>query len=170
MSYDLMVFEPETAPLDYAELLAWFAQQMQCGEDHGYNDPAEASERLRAWLREMVNVFPSGADPFYEDEPTDLDEDSYSGYSIGREMIYVIFVPVKEGLARQTAYDLAAKYRLGLFEPSSERAEMWRPEAGKLVLTGVGELQETPVASGFWRRIVGKAKGGGLPTPRLPDW
>jgi hypothetical protein len=170
MSYDLMVFEPDAAPIDYAAFLAWFAEQMQCGEDHGYDNPAEASERLRAWLREMLNVFPSGADPFYEDEPVDLDEDSYSGYSIGREMIYVIFVPVKAELARQTAFDLAAKYGLGLLEPSSEHAEMWRPESGKLVLAGEKELREAPEASGFWQRIFGKSRGDGLPTPRLPDW
>ena len=165
-----MVFEPEAAPIDYAEFLAWFAEQMQCGEDHGYNDPAEVSERLRAWLREMLNVFPSGAGPFYENEPADLDEDSYSGYSIGREMIYVIFVPVKAEPARQTAFALAAKYGLGLFEPSSDWAEMWRPEAGKLALTGRKELQEAPEASGFWQRIFGKSRESRLPRPRLPDW
>src|ERR1700761_126761 len=97
-SYDLMVFDPDAAPKDYVQFLAWFAEQMTCGEDHGYDNPAEASEQLRAWLREMVNVFPSGADPLFEGEPMELDEDSYSGYSVGREMIYVIFVPAKAEL------------------------------------------------------------------------
>lgn len=170
MSYDLMVFEPDAAPMDYAEFLAWFAEQMKCDEDHRYKDPAEASERLRTWLREMLNVFPSGAGQFYETEPTDLDEDSYSGYSIGREMIYTIFVPVKAEPARQTAVDLATKYGLGLFEPSSEQAEMWRPDAGKMVLTGRKELEEAPEAPGFWQRILGKSRADRLPRPRLPDW
>lgn len=170
MSYYLMVFEPEAAPRDYAKFLAWFAEQMQCNEDHGYKDPSEASEQLRAWLREMLNVFPSGAGQFYESEPTDLDEDSYSGYSIGREMIYVIFEPVKAESARQTASDLAAKYDLGLFEPSSEWAEMRLPDAGKLVLKGTRNVQEVLEEPTFWQKILGKSKTERLPRPRLPDW
>jgi hypothetical protein len=170
MSYDLMVFETDAAPMDYAEFLAWFAEQMKCDEEHDYKNPAETTERLRGWLREMLNVFPSGAGQFYESEPTDLDEDNYSGYSIGREMIYAIFVPVKAESARQTAFDLAAKFGLGLFEPSSEPAEMWRPEAGKLALAGEKKLWEAPEPSGFWQRILGKSRGDRLPRPRLPDW
>ena len=154
-----MVFEPDAAPHDYAEFLAWFAEQMQCGEEHGYDNPAEASERLRAWLAEMLKMFPSGAGSLGDNEPVDLDEDSSSGYSIGREMIYVIFVPVKAEVARQRAFDLAAKFGLGLFEPTSEQAEMWRPELGKLVLTGDMELREAPKTSGFWRRIFEKSRG-----------
>lgn len=165
-----MVFEPDAVPMDYAEFLAWFAEQMQCDEGHAYDNPAETSERLRAWLREMLHVFPSGADQFYEDEPTDLDEDSYSGYSIGRQMIYVIFVPVKEESARQTAVDLAVKYGLGLFEPNSAWVEMRRPEAGKLVLMGKKELEEATETPGFWRSLLGKSREDRLPKPRLPDW
>ena len=165
-----MVFEPDAAPMDYAEFLAWFEQQMQCDEGHAYDNPTEASERLQGWLREMLQVFPSGAGQFYENDPTDLDEDNYSGYSIGRKMIYVIFMPVKEELARQTAIDLAAKYELALFEPSSPWVEMRRPEAGKLVLTGKKELEEAPEETGFWRRISGKSREDRLPRPRLPDW
>jgi hypothetical protein len=169
-SYDLTVFEPEVAPKDYAEFLAWFARQMTCEEDHSYDNPAEASERLRGWLREMVKMFPSGAGSLFEDEPKDLDEDSYSGYSIGREMIYAIFVTVKAEVARQRMFELAAEYGLGLFEPSSEQAEIWRPQSGKLVLMGVKELEEAPKASGFLQRLVGKVRGSSLPRPRLPDW
>jgi hypothetical protein len=168
MSYDLMVFEPEAAPIGYAEFFAWFAEQMQCGEDHGYGDSVEASDRLQAWHTEMLKVFPSGVGAF--DESAGIDEDSYSGYSIGREMIYVIFMPVKAELARRTAVDLAAKYELGLFEPSSEQAEMWRPEAGKLVLTGEKKIWEAPEAPSFWQRILGKSRADRLPRPRLPDW
>src|ERR1700721_1620679 len=78
--------------------------------------------------------------------------------------------PGKAELARQTAFDLAAKYGLGLFEPSSEQAEMWRPEAGKLVLTGEKKIWEAPEAPGFWQRILGKSRADRLPRPRLPDW
>ena len=165
-----MVFEPDAAPMDYAGFLAWFAEQMKCGEDHDYKNPAETSERLRGWLREMLNVFPSGAGQFYENEPTDLDEDSYSGYSIGREMIFVLFVPVKAELARQTAFDLAAKYGLGLFEPSSAWVEMRRPETGKLVLAGKKELEKAAETPGFWRSLLGKSREDRSRKPRLPDW
>ena len=166
-SYDLMVFEPDAAPNEYVDFLAWFAEQMACGEDHGYDNPAETSEQLRAWLRDMVKVFPSGADPFFEDEPVGLEEDSYSGYSIGRQMIYATFVTGE--IARATAIDLAGRHGLGVFEPSSEAHELWRPEAGRLVLTHRQE-DEAQGAPSLGQRLTRKSNGTHLLKPRLPEW
>jgi hypothetical protein len=168
-SYDLMVFEPDAAAKEYDAFLAWFEEQMECDEGHAYNDSRETSERLRAWYRDMLLVFPSGADEFEENSPGEYEEDCYSGYSIGRQFVYVIFVPRMAESARRTAFDLAAKHGLGLFEPSSEGAELWRPEAGKLVLVHrqQAQVQEEP---SWWQRLTGTAKVARLPRPRLPDW
>lgn len=168
-SYDLMVFEPDAAPKVYAEFLRWFAEQMECNEGHGYANAAEASELLRGWLTEMLQIFPSGADQLEEDGPVGLDEDRYSGYSVGRQMIYVIFVPSESELARCTAFTLAEKFGLGLFEPSSAGAEVWRPEEGKLLLVHRKDTPQKEPTS-LWKKLAGKTKADLLPKPRLPEW
>ena len=168
-SYDLMVFELEAAPKDYDAFLAWFAEQMACNEDHAYNDSRETSEKLRAWYRDMLLLFPSGADEFEENSPGDYDEEHYSGYSIGRQLVYVIFVPLMAESSFRSAVELAAKHGLGLFEPTSVGVKLWWPEAGKLVLIHQqqAQVQEAPR---LWQRLTGKSKGTRLSKPRLPDW
>jgi len=39
MSYDLMVFDPTVAPRACKDFMAWYKQQTQWSEDHGYDDP-----------------------------------------------------------------------------------------------------------------------------------
>lgn len=133
--YSLMAFDSVAAPSSHADFLAWFREQMECNEDHAYEDPTEASEPLRNWLLEMQQVFPSGADASNNDLLPDTDEDFYSGYSIGRRMIYVIFVHSVAGSARSLSFELAAKYGLGIFEPTTETQDLWRPSVGSLVPT-----------------------------------
>ena len=167
--YDLMVFEPEVAPKDYDAFLAWFAEEMACDEGHAYNDSRVTSEKLRAWYRDMLLVFPSGADEFEENSPGDYEEDSYSGYSIGRHFIYVIFVPAMTETALRTTFDLATKHGLGLFEPTSVGLKLWWLEAGKLVLSHQEQVQvqESPT---LWQKLTGQSKRTRLSRPRLPEW
>ena len=49
MSYDLMVFEPNSAPENHEDFLEWFAQKTKWSESHGYDDPGSTSANLRAW-------------------------------------------------------------------------------------------------------------------------
>ena len=58
MSYDLMVFDPRSAPADRAAFLAWYREQTEWTEDHGYDDPAETTVELRAWFWDMMKDFP----------------------------------------------------------------------------------------------------------------
>jgi hypothetical protein len=39
LSYDLTVFDADVAPRGRAAFMAWYDQQTQWTESHGYNDP-----------------------------------------------------------------------------------------------------------------------------------
>ena len=46
MSYDLMVFDPASAPTGRIAFLDWFRQQTKWTESHGYNDPSVPTAEL----------------------------------------------------------------------------------------------------------------------------
>ena len=56
MSYDLMVFDPEAAPLDRDAFMRWFEHQAEWSEDHDYDDPAVSTPALRAWFAAIYEV------------------------------------------------------------------------------------------------------------------
>ena len=57
MSYDLMVFEPEAPPQDHVAFMDWYFTLTKWN-DGPYDDPAQTSARLRAWVQEMQRTFP----------------------------------------------------------------------------------------------------------------
>lgn len=128
-----MVFEPEAVPSTHEGFLEWYAQQTKWSEDHGYNNPELASDRLRAWLAEIVRIFPPMNGPAPEEE-TPQAEASSSDYAIGSDFIYVSFAWSKAEAAYMTVARLAEKYKLGLFNASSTGEEVWMPEAGRMAL------------------------------------
>jgi len=132
MSYDLMVFEPEAAPKDHPRFLEWYFQQTKWQEGHSYGDPAITSTRLRDWLADIRQTFPSINVVDSAELPED--EASATDYSIGKEFIYACFAWSKEAIAYQTVFDLAKKHGLGLFNVSSGCEEVWLPHLGKLTL------------------------------------
>src|SRR3569833_2634421 len=86
MSYDLMVFEPDSVPAGHEEFLEWYSRQTKWSEDHGYDDPANTSPQLRAWYQDIVQMFPPMNKPISLDEPA-KDESSSTDYAIGRDFI-----------------------------------------------------------------------------------
>src|SRR6516165_1437239 len=137
MSYDLMVFETESVPRDHYEFMEWCGRQTKWSEDHGYNDPALASERLRGWFREIIRIFPPMHGRFAEEPvpaPVQADEASSSDYAIGTDFIYASFAWSKSEAAYMTVARLAEKYSLGLFNASSSGEEVWVPAEIGLVL------------------------------------
>ena len=133
MSYDLMVFEPDTVPGSHDEFLDWYARETKWGEDHGYDDPANTSDRLRAWYEDISQIFPpisrsNGTQPLPDDEGSTTD------YAIGTNFIYASFTWSKAEPAYMTVARLAEKYQLGLFNASSTGEEVWIPEGGRMKL------------------------------------
>jgi hypothetical protein len=133
MSYDLMVFEPETVPASHDEFLDWYARQTKWSEDHGYDDPAMTSERLRAWFQDIIRIFPPMNGPLATEKLPE-DEASSSDYAIGTDFILASFTWSKAEAAYMTVARLAEKYGLGLFNASSTGEEVWVPAEGKMSL------------------------------------
>ncbi|MGH6613819.1 hypothetical protein [Sphingomonas sp.] len=141
MSYDLMVFEPDAAPTDRADFMAWYARQTEWAEPHGYQDPTTTTPRLRAWYDAMIGDYP---DMNKVDDDDDFDNPKITDYSIGQSVIYIAFRWSVAEDAYQAVRQLAGKHLVGFFDVSSDEGEVWLPPAGRA--TG----------KGLWQRLLGR--------------
>lgn len=133
MSYDLMVFEPDAVPSGHAEFVHWYMQRTKWSEDHGYDDPAISSARLKAWFQDIIRIFPPMNGP-YATVQLPEDEASSTDYAIGADFIYASFAWSKAEPAYMTVARLAEKHQLGLFNASSSGEEVWIPKDGQMTL------------------------------------
>jgi hypothetical protein len=140
MSYDLMVFEPGTAPSSRPEFMAWYKQQTKWTEPHGYNDPGVTTIRLRAWYDDMNGEYPNMNGP----DVIDFDSPKLTDYSIGRCVIYVAFGWPEAENAYRTVRRFAEKHGVGFFDVSADEGEIWEPPAGGISMRGL------------WRRVFGR--------------
>lgn len=124
MSFDLMVFEPTSAPRTPREFFAWYERQIDWRDDRTYDDPGACAEALRAWFLEMIVDFPAAGGP----HASDADSSRLSDYSIDRDIIYAAFPWSQADEAFERASALAIKYRLGIFKPSSMEGPVRFPE------------------------------------------
>jgi hypothetical protein len=124
MSYDLMVFDPEVAPRDHKAFIAWYANQTQWAESHGYDDHEVTSPRLRNWYLEMIETFPPLNGPLASD---DVDDSRVTDYSIGRSVIYAAFSWSEADSAYEWGTMLAIRHSVGFFDVSSDDADVWYP-------------------------------------------
>jgi hypothetical protein len=124
LSYDLMVFDAATAPRGRETFMAWYGQQTQWSESHGYNDPEVPTPALRAWFQEMIKSFPPMNGPVASD---DVDDPKVTDYSVGRSVIYAAFAWSQAEPAYQRTKELAAKHRVGFFDVSSNEGYIWLP-------------------------------------------
>src|SRR5258706_15174944 len=124
MSYDLMVFDPKSAPADRSAFLTWYRDQTGWTECSDYNDPNNCSPQLRAWLLEMVQEYPPMNGP-YSDH--DYDNPKLADYSIGKSIIYVAFSWSQAEGAYQSMFDLAKRHRVGFFDVSATDGQVWMP-------------------------------------------
>jgi hypothetical protein len=127
MSYDLMVFDSANAPEGRDEFIAWYDEQTQWKEQHGYNDPSAPSPKLRAWFDEMRKEFQPMNGPFATE---DFDDPKVTDYSLGRSVIYAAFAWSEAENARERTFDLARKHGVGFFDVSAENGGVWLPVAG----------------------------------------
>jgi hypothetical protein len=125
MSYDLMVFDPDAAPRDRESFMAWYEEQTEWSEDHGYNDPVVSTSSLQAWFREMIQFFPAMNGPY----AVDSDASEVADYSVGRTVIYSAFAWSVAEQAYDKTRELAIKHRVGFFDVSSDDGEILFPSA-----------------------------------------
>jgi hypothetical protein len=128
MSYDLMVFEPTAAPADREGFLAWFAAQIEWGEEHDYDDPRVSSPALRAWFQAAIATFPPANGPYASASDAQEENLMTADYSVGREVIYVAFAWSKAQQAYDLVRSLAAQAGVGFFDVSSSQGEVWLPD------------------------------------------
>ena len=115
MSYDLMVFDPASAPRDEDAFLSWYRAQTEWTEDHSYEDPQITTPALAEWFAAMSKIFPSINGPHATD---DYDHPNLTDYSIGRTIIYVAFPWPQAENAYETVTRLAAEHSVGFFDAS----------------------------------------------------
>ncbi|MCL1997427.1 MAG: hypothetical protein FWG65_01515 [Turicibacter sp.] len=135
MSYDLMVFEKKTAPRNRKDFMRWYEKQTEWGENHGYDNPAVSSEKLRNWFMEMIVEFPTLSGPHAptDGEIDDMADPAYlTDYSVGKEVIYAAFSWSLAERAFEKMRSLAKKHDVGFFDVSAENGEIafWEKDVG----------------------------------------
>jgi hypothetical protein len=147
LSYDLMVFDPLTAPRDRVAFKDWYDLQTEWSEGHSYDDPAVTTPQLRAWYEEIRKTYPNmnglGA-PSDEDLMTPGVEDRLAGYTIGEHAIYADFRWSEAEAAYDTVRRLATEHGVGFYDVSGDEGdgEIWFP----------GDTMRPP-SGGAWREI-----------------
>jgi hypothetical protein len=125
MSYDLMVFKPESAPRTRPEFMVWYSNQTKWTEGHSYNDPVVTSAELQNWFKEMIQTFPAMNGPFAVDDP---DNAFVTDYCIGKEVIYVTFAWSIAEKACPVMKELAEKHKVGFFDASATDGDILFPD------------------------------------------
>lgn len=123
MSYDLMVFDPASAPKDRESFLAWYDQQTEWNEEHSYGDPAVTTPALQAWYRDMIQFFPAMNGPF----AVDSDASEVTDHCVGKSVIYSTFAWSVAEQAYAKTRELAIKHGVGFFDVSSDDGEILFP-------------------------------------------
>ena len=132
MSFDLLVFDLNVAPLGRDEFLDWFKIRSLWGEGHSYDDPKVSSRNLQNWFHEMIKSFPTLNGP-YSEKITDYGSDYFENprladYSIGKDMIYIGFGWSVAEVAYIEAKKLANKHKVGFYNISDDDAEIIMPD------------------------------------------
>lgn len=122
MSYDLMVFDIQSAPKSREDFMEWYDEQTEWEEEHGYDDPIVSTENLKNFFLEIINKYPAMNVPYASD---DYDDPKVTDYSVGKEVIYCAFSWSESENAYACLKELAKKHALGFFDVSSEVGEIW---------------------------------------------
>jgi hypothetical protein len=125
MSYDLMVFRPDSAPRTRTEFMNWYHDQTKWGEGHSYNDPIVTSDDLRNWFMEMTKTFPAMNGPYAVDDP---DNEFVTDYCIGKDVIYVTFAWSIAEKAYEVMKNIADKHKVGFFDASANDGDILFPD------------------------------------------
>ena len=120
MSYDLMVFNPQTAPKSEVDFLKWSTQQIQWKEEHSYDNIKVTSLQLQNWFMEMIKEFPAINGPHAPSNIEDIiDANEVTDYSIGKDVIYAAFKSSISHKAYSKMLELAEKHNVGFYDISN---------------------------------------------------
>lgn len=128
MSYDLMVFDKNSAPKTRVEFMKWYEQQTAWEEEHSYDDPTVSTKELKAWFFDITTTFPA-LNGLYA---TEEESERVTGYSVGMKVIYATFAWSMAGVAYKTMLELAERHQVGFFNVSADNGEILIPVNGKL--------------------------------------
>lgn len=161
MSYDLLVFDPASAPRERVAFKDWFARESRWNPEESYDDPSITTEGLRGWYNEICETFPDFNSP--EGFPDDR-EDVGSDYTIAANLIYVAFPWAVAEEAYPLVRNLAVRHGVGFYDVSGDEGD------GEIYFPG-DALR--PESQGSWREIasvVGSLPKGPHPTGAKRSW
>lgn len=127
MSYDLMIFRPESAPRTRDEFMVWFKSQAEWSEEHSYDDPAICSPNMQNWFKEMIQTFPALNGPFAVDDDH-ADNENVADYCIGKDVIYVAFAWSVAEKAYPAMKEIAEKHKVGFYDTSADEGDILFPD------------------------------------------
>ena len=148
MSYDLLAFESTAAPRERSAFRAWWTEQSQWTESHGYADPTVSSPSLRQWYAEITQTYPNMNGPDVNDDEV---SDRHTDYSIGTVVIYGAFAWSEAEEVYPLFRSLAVKHGVGFYDVSGDEGD------GEIHFPG-DDLQ--PPSSGKWREISAHFRAG----------
>ena len=111
----------------------WYREQTQWGEGHSYDDPLVTSVELNNWFMEMIKTFPAMNGPFAQEIDDDDESPMITGYTVGRDCIYLDFRWSVAEHAYENVFELARKHGIGFFDVSSDYGDIFFPENGDLI-------------------------------------
>ena len=141
MSYDLVAFDPSSAPLDREAFKGWYQSQTQWAEDHSYDDPIVTTPELRSWYEAIRQTYPNMNGPGAADDDR---VDDAADYSIGRSLIYGAFRWSQAEEVYSLFRHLAVENHVGFYAVSGDEGD------GEIYFPG-DELR--PESGGEWREI-----------------
>ncbi len=116
MSYDIMFFKAETAPVNKAEFFKWYEKQTEWLEDYSYDNLENTSEELSNLFFDSIKTFPAVKGPYSAD---DIENDFYADYSFGKDFIFTSFNWFIAKQAYKLMIKLAEKHKVGFFDLSN---------------------------------------------------
>lgn len=128
MSFDMLVFDPSSAPRVPKHFRSWFDKKTEWRDDYDYNEPTNCGADLQRWLLALVGEFPALNGPLAPADDGGSDGKSWADYTIGEDFIYASFPWTQAERAYERTHFLAKECGVGVFDVSEEPAVVTFPD------------------------------------------
>jgi hypothetical protein len=145
VSYDLIAFDNDSAPLDRLEFLDWIARAFRSVDGHHGVDVTTLPLGLQTWHREMRQHFPNTYDP-HAYPPGTYRAGKHAHYRFAKYAVRVSIDWDDTAPAFYRAKKAAMASRVGLFEASGVESAVWmfsRKKRFEIVHTASREAAQT---------------------------